>query len=284
MTAATQTAQDIASILEDVDAATAAPQAEASAVMQAGSARNDPAPSAQVRQAPASSSARTAQENDGIDMVELDAMLDQVLSVAPKNRRPDAGRVASEARAGAAAPQAGAVQEEELSASSGAVTGVAAASAAGSAAHGAEGAAGSSAEDDVGAMLLEADLKQKNLAGSAVVPMAEESSAKNAASQAAKTIPMAGFAKETEGASLSTPSSVAPGMDPSALSRAQAEIRRLTREITGLRVENRDFKNRITSLSSEMQDLRDNMDKHAARAAAKVIREELMTAISGELE
>jgi hypothetical protein len=352
MTAATQAAQDIASILEDVDAATAAPQAEAPAVPPAPAAQSAPVPPAQGRLAPAPSAARTAQENDGIDMVELDAMLDQVLSVAPRNRRPGADRSVPEARAEAAAPPAGAGHEETASAPSGNIrpdadrsvpearagttaspvgagheetasapsgnirpdadrsvpeagAGTAAspagagheetasapsgnirpdaaASTAGFAASGATGEPVSSEEEDVGAMLLEADLKQKNPAGYAVFSADGEPSAKNALLQTVKTVSAAGSAKEAGAVQFST--HPAPGIDPAALSRAQAEIRRLTREITGLRVENRDFKNRITSLSSEMQDLRDNMDKHAARAAAKVIREELMTAISAELE
>jgi flagellin-like hook-associated protein FlgL len=280
---ASQTEQDIVSILEDVDAATAAPQA----------APSPPEP-------PAS---RSAQENDGIDLNELDAMLDQVLSVAPKNKR-DAPTAKTGAPASSPAP---------------------AASVAAPAASVASPAAKLSAPDDadVGTMLREAELKQNSPAASpaasaeivkpdvrAMPPEAELKQKSPAASPAAsaeiakaeeeqpaglprqaeampqnmRITPKAKPALRAKITPLSNVQPSAPGGEQTALSRAQAEIRQLIKQVDDLRTENREFKNRITSLNSEILDLRDNIEKHAAKAAARVIREELMPVLSAELD
>jgi hypothetical protein len=320
---ASQIEQDIASILEDVSAATAAPPAPAPVAppkpapapvaapkpVPASVAAPKPAPAAPAAASPAPapsapipasppSTAQEKQDDDGIDMDELDAMLDQVLSVAPKNTKRDVNRtapapavvpVSAPAPAPVKAPVKPAVNVPAPAAKTAAADPVAPVPA--------EPEIPAFDDVDVGAMLAEADIKQKTapsqLAHKSTVTVQRTDASAPAIHQvpapALKITPVAKQAAHTRVAQNSSNTAQSAAMqeaqaaDHAALTRAQAEIRRLTREMDSLRVENNEFKTRVTALSSELVDLRSNIDKHAARAAAKVIREELMPALSSEL-
>ncbi|MDR2825693.1 MAG: DUF3450 domain-containing protein, partial [Deltaproteobacteria bacterium] len=266
--------------------------------------------------APEQAVARENQDVDGIDMDELDAMLDQVLSVAPKNKKSDITRTAPAAKVSSSI--SGAVEPKAAAATNTAPTMAPAQAAEKASAKPVVNVPASAAQTaaadpvapvpaepeipvfddvDVGAMLAEADMKQKTtptqLAPKSTVTVKRTDASTPAIHQgpapALKITPVAKSAANTISAQNANHTAQSAAMqeaqaaDHAALTRAQAEIRRLTREMDSLRVENNEFKTRVTALSSELVDLRSNIDKHAAKAAAKVIREELMPVLSSEL-
>lgn len=175
----------------------------------------------------------TADESDGIDLNELDALLDSVLASAPKAASAPSAEKASQ-------PASQDIPEAKLAE---------------------EDLALPDAPEDEAATVSEEEL----FVEAATAPAEEKIAAEAAASfePAVASAPFTAKASDDSEAAvpLEVPSEEASGEPVQGSSALITEVRALQDE--------------VAALKAELADLRDNIDKYAAAAAAKVIREEI---------
>jgi hypothetical protein len=279
--------QDIASILEDAEAALPEPAELVQPVLK-------PVAAAPRASAPAARPVEPVEpiEDDGIDMNQLDAMLDQVLAAAPKPRPAAAAAVTPAAPVTPIppvppVPQAPPVTPptlEDPPLAAGAATAL---------------PIPEFGDIDVGAMLAEADAKQSvkpapviQDVGAMLAEAEAKQKVKPVITATARMVPPAKPRPASAAPAPAAPGRPAAG-ELTALKSENAELRKqldqLQNKLSVLQAdafkdENLGLRKQLDKLQSEMSAWQTNMEKYAAKAAAKVIREEMAALLRADLE